>query len=298
MEADVKRPTLIRPLIFRISILVMALWMIAAAGPADADQASKTQWEVFPVGDVFAPLVADPKEPRFFLSINNYDNEFRSDFTGASVGFGENFGIIKKHLGDRHAWQLSLKGGLFSQFDLDSDSDDLLNSDYNIGVTWNYRIDDLSTRLRVYHQSSHLGDEYLLKQPQLADTRTNFDYEAIDFIAAYTFQQIRPYAGLHFLLERDPGDFDRWGYHGGVEYHGTGGILPWGVFVAGLDIKGFQELHWTPGYSVKAGISFKELDQRNRYIQVMLEYYNGFIPYGQFYDYDMESYGAGIYFGF
>jgi len=66
----VKRPTLIRPLIFRISILVMALWMIAAAGPADADQASKTQWEVFPVGDVFAPLVADPKEPRFFLSIN------------------------------------------------------------------------------------------------------------------------------------------------------------------------------------------------------------------------------------
>ena len=293
-----KKPTRIRSLIFGISIWAMALWMMAAAGPAGAEQTSETQWEVFPAGDVFAPLVADPKEPRFFLSINNYDNEFRSDFTGASVGFGENFGIIRKHLGHRHAWQLSLKGGLFSQFDLDSDSDDLLNSDYNIGVTWNYRIDELSTRLRVYHQSSHLGDEYLIDHPRLADTRTNFDYEAIDFLAAYAWQQLRPYAGLHFLLQRDPGDFDRWGYQGGIEYEGTGGLLPWGVLVAGLDIKGFQELHWTPAYSIKTGISFKNLDHRSRYIQVMLEYYDGFIPYGQFYDYEMESYGAGIYFGF
>lgn len=285
-------------LISGIAILALTLAMIARPGPAAANQSPESQWEIFPSGDVFSPLLADPKEPRFFLSINNYDNEFRSDFTGASVGFGENFGLIRKNLGDQHAWQLSLKGGLFSQFDLNSDSDDLLNSDYNIGVTWNYRIDALSTRLRVYHQSSHLGDEYLIKHPRLAETRTNYDYEAIDFLAAFTRQQIRSYAGLHFLIERDPGDFDRWGYQSGIEYQGAGGILPWGVLVAGLDIKGFQELHWTPGYSLKTGIAFKELDQQSRYIQVMLEYYHGFIPYGQFYDYDMESFGAGIYFGF
>ncbi|MDZ7830833.1 MAG: DUF1207 domain-containing protein [Desulfobacterales bacterium] len=288
----------IKHLILGIAILGLSLGMTASPGPALAEQSPRSQWEIFPSGDVFSPLVADPKEPRFFLSINNYDNEFRSDFTGASVGFGENFGLIRKHLGDQHAWQLSLKGGLFSQFDLNSDSDDLLNSDYNIGVTWNYRIDALSTRLRVYHQSSHLGDEYLLKHPRLADTRTNFDNEAIDFLAAFTWQQIRTYGGLHFLIERDPGNLDRWGYQGGIEYQGTGELLPWGALVAGLDIKGFQELHWTPGYSVKTGIAFKELDHQSRYIQVMLEYYNGFIPYGQFYDYDMESYGAGIYFGF
>ncbi|MBS3732648.1 MAG: DUF1207 domain-containing protein, partial [Desulfobacterales bacterium] len=81
-------------------------------------------------------------------------------------------------------------------------------------------------------------------------------------------------------------------------YHGTKQVVPYGVLIGGLDVKGFQELNWTPAYSVKAGLNFKNLGTSDRYIQVMLEYYNGFIPYGQFYDYEMKSYGMGVYFGF
>lgn len=270
--------------------------LIMDANPVSAEKSP--EWKAFPAGDVFEPLIADPKEPRFFVSVHNYDNDFRNEFTGASVGFGENFGIIRKRLAEQHSWQISLKGGLFSQFDLDASSKDLLNSDYNIGVTWTYRIEELAMRVRLYHQSSHLGDEYLIRRPGLADTRMNFDYEAIDWLTAVTWNRFRPYIGLHYLLQRDPDDLDRWGYHGGIEYLGTGELLPGGAFIAGLDIKGFQDLHWTPAYSLKAGIIFRNLDHQNRYIQVMLEYYDGFIPYGQFYDYDMESYGIGVYFGF
>ena len=270
--------------------------LIMDVNPVSAEKSP--EWKVFPAGDVFEPLIADPKEPRFFVSVHSYDNDFRNEFTGASVGFGENFGIIRKRLAEPHSWQISLKGGLFSQFDLDASSKDLLNSDYNIGVTWTYRVEELAMRVRLYHQSSHLGDEYLIRRPELADARMNFDYEAIDWLAAVTWNQFRPYIGLHYLLQRDPDDLDRWGYHGGIEYLGNGELLPRGAFIAGLDIKGFQELHWTPAYSLKAGVIFRNLDHRNRYIQVMLEYYDGFIPYGQFYDYDMESYGMGVYFGF
>ena len=284
----------LRPCVI-FSCLLAWSFLMSGTSPASAEQGSK--WKIFPASDVFPALVADPKEPRFFVSVHEYDNEFRDNFTGASVGFGENFGLLKKRISNRHAWQLSLKGGLFSQFDLDTSSQDLLNSDYNIGLSWTYRFRQIGMRLRLYHQSSHLGDEYLLRQPNLAETRANFDYEALDWLGAYTWNKFRTYAGLHYLLQRDPDDLDRWGYHGGIEYRGTDDILARAGFIAGLDVKGFQELAWTPAYSLKAGLNFSNINQRNRHIQVMLEYYNGFIPYGQFYDNDMESYGIGIYFG-
>ena len=44
------------------------------------------------MGDLFRPLLADPKQSQFFISINR----FRSSgvrYTTASVGFGETFGL-------------------------------------------------------------------------------------------------------------------------------------------------------------------------------------------------------------
>lgn len=251
----------------------------------------------FPGDDVFAPLVADLKEPRFFVSIHRFDNDVRDSFTGASVGYGETFGLLRKNLDKDHAWQISLRGGLFSHFDMDTSSNNLLNTDYTIGALWTYRYKNASMRLRAYHQSSHVGDEYARNNPDLLYTATGFDYEAVDWLGAYTREKLRFYGGLHYLAQREPKDIDRWGYQGGLEYHGTKEVIPYGVLVGGVDVKGFQELHWTPAYSVKAGLNFKHLCSSDRYIQVMLEYYNGFIPFGQFYDYEMESYGLGVYFG-
>jgi hypothetical protein len=48
----------------------------------------------FPVGDVFRPLLADPKQPQFFVSLNRFTSEGAS-YTLASVGFGETFGFYR-----------------------------------------------------------------------------------------------------------------------------------------------------------------------------------------------------------
>lgn len=252
----------------------------------------------FPHDKVFKPLVADPKEPRFFAGIHHFESDTRESFTGAAVGYGETFGLLRKNLGRDHAWQISIRGGIFSHFDMDTSSNNLLNTDYTIGVLWTYRYKDFSVRTRAYHQSSHLGDEYARENPELLEIATGFDYEAVDVLAAWNWNRLRFYGGVHCLVQREPGNLDRWGYQGGIEYHGTKEIVPYGVFVAGMDAKGFQQLHWTPAYSLKAGLNFKNLGKTDRYIQVMAEYYNGFIPFGQYYDYEMESYGLGFYFGF
>ncbi len=58
----------------------------------------------------------------------------------------------------------SSRRGVF-QFDLSAPSSDLINTDYVVGVPLSWRSGGWSTRVRLYHQSSHLGDEFLLGRP-------------------------------------------------------------------------------------------------------------------------------------
>ena len=68
---------------------------------------------------------------------------------------------------------------MFSQFNMDSKSSDLLDVDYIVGFPITYRRGPLSARLQLYHQSSHLGDEFILhSQAQ----RVDLTYEASDGI--------------------------------------------------------------------------------------------------------------------
>ena len=86
----------------------------------------------------------------------------RWQLSGA-VGFGERWGIVRRP-GERagDGWQVGLSGGVFAQFDMDADSNDLINADYVIGFPLTWRHGAWSGRFNLYHQSSHLGDELLL----------------------------------------------------------------------------------------------------------------------------------------
>ncbi|MFP4158860.1 MAG: DUF1207 domain-containing protein [Desulfobacterales bacterium] len=293
------KPTSLPRTVFLLMVFCLTFFAALMFAPGAGAQ-NKDEITFFPKCEceIFGPLVADPKEPRFFASIHYFDNDFRDSFTGASVGYGETFGLIRKNIAPDHILQLSIRGGLFSQFDMETSSYNLLNSDYTIGALLTYRYRQFALRLRAYHQSSHLGDEEAKKNPELLETATGFDYEAVDLLAAWNPDKFKLYAGPHFLVKRNPSDIDRWGYQAGVEYRGTKEIILGSFPVAGIDIKGFQDINWTPAYSLKAGVDFQNLGTSGRSIQIMAEYYNGFIPFGHYYDYDMESYGLGVYFSF
>ena len=68
-------------------------------------------------------------------------------------------------------------GGIHAQFNLDMPSRALVNADYAIGFPVSYRKGPDSLRITLYHQSSHLGDEYLL---QSNTNRIEFSYEALN----------------------------------------------------------------------------------------------------------------------
>lgn len=264
-----------------------------------ADDAPRTT--PLPTTHLFTPLRADPKEPRFFVSALQVDSVPHGTTLGA-VGFGEHFGIVRRETGNNEGWQLGIAGAVFAQFDLEAASSDLINADYVIGLPLTWRRGDWSGRLRLYHQSSHLGDEFLLStQPQ----RVNLSFEAIEAIVAYDFGNLRLYGGGEILFDRDPADLGKTLLHTGLDWRGREiafrlGDLGGARWVAGLDIKRWQQNDWAAQISAKAGLEFAphgESGRAGRSWNVMLEFYDGPSPYGQFYPQDVRYWGIALQLG-
>ena len=259
--------------------------------------------ELTPLPDtqLFAPLRADPKEPRFFVSVLKVNSAIQ-DTTIAAVGFGENFGIVRHGWSPKKGWQLGLSAAVFAQFDLESESSDLMNADYVIGVPVTWRHNDWSGRVRVYHQSSHLGDEFLLRaQPE----RVNLSFESLEVLVAHDFGEIRAYGGGEYLFHREPSDLAEGLVHVGLDWRNNEttfsfshlGAARW---VAGLDVKHWQQNDWAIQISAKAGLEFAPIsntDNSKRRWSVLLELYDGPSPYGQFYQDDLRYLGIYIELG-
>ena len=173
--------------------------------------------ELLPENDVFRPLWADPKQPQFFatLQATKVRAPQKSYFNMGSVGFGENFGMIGKRNGC-DGWQVGVLGGVFAQFDMDAASTALVNADYVIGIPVSFRSGLFSTRVRLFHQSSHLGDEFLLQNPGI--TRTDFSFEVLEAILSLDAPGGwgRVYAGGAHALHVSPSGLDRNSVHWGA----------------------------------------------------------------------------------
>ena len=278
--------------------------MAIVVKPVDADKPKAVssfmgitgEGETFPTGDLFRPLIADPKQPQFFASINRFESS-GVRYTLASVGFGETFGMYR-FFGSREGGglQLSVEGALFAQFNMSTPSHDLINADYTIGIPVTYRYGDNSLRFRIYHQSSHLGDELLLSANP--PERVNLSYEATELIYSREWREWRVYGGGEYLIDKDPADLKPLSAHWGIEYRGSKPFVWNGRPIGGVDMKCLEEHNWAVDTSVKIGLEFGHPNPGQRRLRLMAEWYKGFDPHGQFYNNKVEYYGLGVSLGF
>lgn len=269
----------------------------------------KPGYSPLPQGDVFCAIVADPKATRSFVSILRDRPDVpsaTSATTLASVGIGDRFPLGRwsgKRPGD--GVQLSLSASVFAQFDLGAASYDLLNADYVIGIPLTMRRGRTSMRLRLYHQSSHLGDEYLLREPAARRDRENLSFESAEGIFSYDAGPLRLYGGGEYLLNREPADLERMVAHGGAEFRPMLFVIPFGRlggfrFLAATDVKTSKEHDWKPSVSARAGLEYdrgRGTDPAGRRWGIFGEFYDGPSPYGQFFREHVRYAGVGIHFG-
>ena len=155
-------------------------------------RAVSSEFGFLPSGQLFTPLLADPRWPHFSATYRYYISDEELDH--ASVAdFGETFAWYRSAFPFGGQWELGLQAGVFSIFELASKSFNLINADYLVGLLASYRYSDFSAFTRVLHQSSHLGDEFLLRNRV---NRINLSYERVDVKLSYDlFDLLRFYGG-------------------------------------------------------------------------------------------------------
>ncbi len=256
---------------------------------------------ILPTGHLFKSLLADPRWSHFSAAYRNYQNTNYDGRDIASVSFGETIPFYRGTFGQSAAqWEAGIQAGVFSDFNLDGPSSDLINTDFVVSAYSSLRVGQFSTFGRVYHQSSHLGDEFLLSKIGTNFQRVNLSYEGVDLKLSYEFPYgIRLYGGGEGLFDRDPNALKIWSVQYGAEFRS-----PWRLALASMrpivavDIKNHEEDNWNYDVSARAGVQFENLQVIGRKLQILAEYYNGHSPSGQFYREKIEYIGLGAHFYF
>ncbi|MBI4183456.1 MAG: DUF1207 domain-containing protein [Proteobacteria bacterium] len=266
----------------------------AQAAPADEGAARRPAPEagILPRGRLFAPVLADPRWPHFSAAYHAYMGDSELDNV-AATSFGETFALVRG-AGDGGAWELGVQAGVFAIFDLDAASKDLVNADYLVGFPLTYRRGPLSALVRLFHQSSHLGDEYLLRNRV---HRVNLSYEAVNALLSYDLAGgWRLYGGGGALLHREPSDLERLSVQFGVEYRSPETLLGGRLRpIAAFDLQSRQESGWRADLAARAGVQVEAREGGTQQVQVTADYFNGRNPNGQFYERTIEYLGLGVH---
>ena len=164
------------------------------------------------------------------------------------------------------------------------------------GVAHRYRSGAFSGFFRLHHQSSHLGDEFILNSRPPID-RINLSFEEVDLKISYELASwFRIYGGGGMLVGRDPKDLKR-----GTSQVGAELASPWTLWdgkvhpVTYADFQANERGNWRVASSVMAGFQFENARIGDRRLQVLAEYFGAPSPNGQFYTQNTEWFGLGIH---
>jgi hypothetical protein len=134
-------------------------WSVAGT---DSDPAS-WNWQWLPEGLVYSPPMAAPKESRLSLQLFNE----RDDGWLYDVKLGTTTGIFRYGSAgskDPFGFQMDFEGSAQLRLDLPEELD-VRSADYRAGIPLTFAVGRWRSRAGYYHISSHLGDEFLLKNP-------------------------------------------------------------------------------------------------------------------------------------
>lgn len=263
---------------------------------AQSGEACKDDEGAFlPRGNLFKSLLADPKELRFYLGYRPYQDggPYLSENTQLfAASLGDSFGFYRYvNNSGGYSWQVGISGGIYAEFDINTSSFFLVQTDYAIGIPLTLRKGSASYRLMFYHQSSHVGDEYLL---HTNIQRVEFSYEALNVVGSYEWDQWRAYYGGEFVVHKEPSNYKPVTLQTGVEYYGSEKVLWGGRLIGGLDLKCTQQNDWPVNGSLKLGLRFDGAAGSGRSLRLLAEIYKGFSPHGQFYSERIKYAGLGL----
>jgi hypothetical protein len=249
-----------------------------------------------PTGELYAPYAADLHSVGFGFQLSHYT---RSQIADAGkdrneVKVGGRFGILRGRQSDQagREWQVSFEIGLNAQFD-EENSLDNIGWDGKYGLMFTSALGrDLSYKVALSHDSSHVGDEYMERTGRLRIGYTRHELSAgVSWLLSDSWRTYAE-AGQGYLLSNEelqkPGRLQF-----GLEWQDAGyvrnGRRGW---YAAFDLSSMQERDWRIDRSLKTGY---RVDSDGRVYRFGVQWYSGRPPIGEFFQHTESFLGVGVW---
>jgi hypothetical protein len=216
---------------------------------------ARAQQRLFPSVRSFELPEASPRVHGLvgrLLSAERGDSRFGQEHEGEVV-LGENFPLVTLR-GGRHPIVFGLGSQVYGRFSLTDSKSALISTDWVVSANTTASLKSWLVTLEVYHESSHLGDEYGDRFP---GDRVDWTREVLAGWTSFVAGVWRFTAGGSYVLD-DELRLPAPGASLGIDYHGKsrrflgGQVQP----VAGIFTDAEAATRWRVSTSAKLGLAF------------------------------------------
>jgi hypothetical protein len=249
-------------------------------------------WQLMPQGLIYRSYLAGAKESRFRSEWNHE----ASDRNIWDITLGGNVGILRHGTrGDvrPEGWQLGIEGAGLVRLDIDENRDvDAADYRFGIPLTWGDAIHQV--KFAYYHLSSHVGDEFLLKNPGF--TRLNYSRDVLVLgQSLYPQENWRVYGEIGYAFDNDVSD--PWELQCGVDWAPGGRTGPRGAPFAAVNGALREEIDFGGNFVAQAGWCWRRSPASGLF-RMGVDYYNGKDDQFSFFDESIEKVGFGMWYDY
>ncbi len=247
-------------------------------------------WQILPTGLMYKTYLAGNRESRLGsqLVYQRGEGALLDSTIGGRVGllrFGTDNDLWPQ------GWQLDVEAAAFPELDANRN---LVECDYQAGLPLTTRQGPWEMKFGYLHYCSHIGDLYLLANPDFQ--RVNYVRDSIVWgLAAYLNPDLRLYSEALWGFHVD-GGAEPWEFKFGVEFSPAEPTGPAGALFFALHSHLRQVNDFGGNVTVQTGWQWR--GRTGHLFRLGLQYFNGMSEQGQFYNRFEQQIGGGLWYDF
>lgn len=250
------------------------------------------EYGVVPETDqLFHRILADPRQPQTTIRYYRLGGKNLAD-----VGLGNTWGMARWTVRD-WIFQLNIAGMGFSRFKLSGFVNEFQTIDFFGNVPLEFRHGRFSGQVMVFHESSHLGDDYIRRTRS-----TGFRYSVEGVRSVFSFEPhplVRVYGGGTGLMHAVPDDQDgalQYGFELRTKDLGWKKDKDCWVYLA-QDFQNHSRGGWNLNSKTDLGVRLSAT-RGVRAMRVHVGHFGGRSEYGQFHKNREHYWDLGVSFDF
>jgi hypothetical protein len=260
---------------------------------------NRWQLQFSPTTDLYPRIIADPRRSAFVLTKLIVTRPSLAGAGDSRLGLrlGGRYGFFRLHRTENpeRGFQLDIEGGFIGQFDSDQENDNIgWDGIYGIQLAWAHS-QNIAVRVGMFHDSSHVGDEYF---ESTGRSRINYTREELLAGVSWIFvKNWRFYAeGAYAFDLRNPALMKPWRMQYGFEYVSPPSMLGNRIgWYAALNISAFEENLWQQYPTLQIGLHFPATNL-GRIYRCGIEYHDGRSQIGEFFQDEERYFSLGFWF--